>query len=255
MILFPNAKINLGLNIVGRRSDGYHNLETVFHPVDLFDILEMIPSSDNSLQFEITGLDIPGSKDENIVINAWRLLNREFGIPHVHIHLHKSIPLGAGLGGGSSDGAFAIKLLNNLFQLSLSSEMMEQFALQLGSDCPFFIRNRSVFATGRGEMLEDFTVDLSRYRIKFAFSGIHIETRRAYSLINPSQPAVGIREILQGPVENWKNNLVNDFEKPVFQLHPELRKMKDDLYASGALYASMTGSGSALYGIFPKVHA
>lgn len=260
MILFPNAKINLGLNIIRKRPDGYHDLETVFCPVNLCDALEILPLRDQEKVSEkvtlvCSGIPVDGNPQDNICTKAWHLLAKDFpGLPPVQIHLHKVIPTGAGLGGGSSDAAFTLKMLNRLFQLRIQEEQLSDYALQLGSDCPFFLMNQPCFAEGRGEMLEPVTTDLSGMEILLVHPGIHISTASAFKGIEPARPEKSIKELIQQPVESWKKLLCNDFEKTVFPQYPDIRLIRDRLYEAGALYASLTGSGSAVYGIFEKNH-
>ncbi|MDQ6756581.1 MAG: 4-(cytidine 5'-diphospho)-2-C-methyl-D-erythritol kinase [Bacteroidota bacterium] len=251
MISFPNCKINLGLNIIGKREDGFHDLETVFFPLPFTDILEII-SSENNFDFTVTGLEV--SNDENnLCVKAYKLLKKDFPqLPKIKMHLHKVIPLAAGLGGGSADAAFALQLLNKKFQLKLSEEKLIEYALQLGSDCPFFIINKPCFASGRGEKLEPINIDLSNCKIAIVNPGIHIDTTWAFSKIVPKQSSNAIKEIIKLPVKEWRNILKNDFEELVFTSHPEIEKIKNSLYDEGALYASMSGSGSSIFGIFPK---
>ncbi len=253
MIVFPNCKINLGLHILSKRKDGFHNIETVFYPVKFTDALEVILGSQNgySVEFTGTGLQIDGNAEDNLCIKVYSLLKKDFPqLPVVKIHLHKAIPMGAGLGGGSADAAFMLKLLNDKFKLNLSTEQLINYALQLGSDCPFFIHNKPCFATGRGEMLEELALKLSPYSIVLVNPRIHINTGWAFSQIRPSLPKKSIREIIQQPVTNWKAELKNDFEEVVFAAHPEIRGIKEALYKQGALYAAMSGSGSTVFGIF-----
>ena len=251
MILFPNSKINIGLHIIRKRSDGYHDLESLFYPIPLKDVIEIFPS--NHFQLKISGLTIPGDERHNLCVRAYQLLKKVFPeIPSVSIYLHKNIPLGSGLGGGSSDGAFMLTLLNDAFQLNLSAEQLLEYATQLGSDCPFFILNKPSFVRGRGELLEPFPVNLSDYSIALINPGIHINTEWAFSKVKPHQPKKSLKEIIKQPLTSWPSELVNDFEEPVFKEYPALKNIKQELYDSGALYASMTGSGSSLYGIFNK---
>ena len=256
MISFPNCKINLGLHITNRRSDGYHNLETVFFPVKWYDVLEIIPSKntndDNTLS--ATGIIATKNGNENICTKAYTALKNDFPnrLPAVQIYLHKTVPVGAGLGGGSADAAFTLKLLNEQFHLGLSPEQLIIYASRLGSDCPFFIINKPCFATGRGEILETFTIDLSAYKFLLVNPSIDISTKEAFSKLVPAFPGKSIKEIVSGPVTTWKSSLKNDFEETVFKIWPELEAVKNNLYNAGAIYASMTGSGSTLYGIFPK---
>lgn len=253
MVFFPNCKINLGLNIIGKRADGYHAIETLFYPIAVTDVLEAVRGAEEGIRFRSTGLAIAGNTSDNLCVKAYHLLQKDFpDLLPVQMHLHKAIPTGAGLGGGSANGAFALKLLNKMGNLALSTEQLMGYALQLGSDCPFFILNQPCFATGRGEIMEPVTLDLSAYRFVIVHPGIHISTAAAFARIHPAQPAKSVREIVQQPVATWKNELVNDFEEAVFASQPVIASLKQELYQQGALYASMTGSGSAVYGIFHK---
>jgi 4-diphosphocytidyl-2-C-methyl-D-erythritol kinase len=255
VVVFPNCKINLGLHIIRKRADGYHDLETVFYPVPLTDALEIITetSAQTGISFSSSGLHIDTAEESNLCMKAYRLLKKDFPrLPPVKMHLHKAIPMGAGLGGGSADAAFTLMLLNNKFNLSLSTNQLINYSLQLGSDCPFFIINKACFATGRGEVLEEISLDLSAYKIAIVNPGIHINTGWAFSQIRPAQPNISIREIMQEPVGMWKDRLVNDFEKPVLAHYPQLQLLKEQLYKLGALYAAMSGSGSTFYGVFDK---
>jgi len=256
MINFPNCKINLGLNILRKREDGYHDLETVFYPVDICDVLEVMTTTDKNsrpVEFTITGININGGEQDNLCIKAYKLLKKDFPLlPSIKMHLHKAIPLGAGLGGGSSDAAFALLLLNKKFQLNLSQTQLLDYSFQLGSDCAFFIVNKPCFAQSRGEILEQINCDLSSYQILIINPGIHISTRWAFLKIQPSIPKQSVKEIIQQPPETWKDLLTNDFEKPIMQYYPHLKSLKKQLYEQGAVYASMTGSGSTFFGIYPK---
>ncbi len=257
MVTFPNCKINLGLNITRKRDDGYHNLETVFYPIGLKDALEGIKLGVNSLEsgieFSSSGLAIAGVADDNLCVKAYQLLKKDFPeLSSVQMHLHKAIPMGAGMGGGSADGAFALILLNQLCQLGLSQQQLLQYALQLGSDCPFFILNKPCFATGRGEIMQEIELNLSDYRFVIINPNIHISTAASFSQIIPSLPTQSVSEIIKLPVTQWKGLLVNDFEKSIAQSHPAIADIKQELYQKGAIYASMTGSGSTVYGIFHK---
>ena len=257
MIVFPNCKINLGLNIINKRIDGYHDIETIFYPVPLKDSLEIIENKkaakNSGFPFFTSGLPVPGKPASNICVKAYRLLKKDFpDIPNVQIHLHKVIPSGAGLGGGSADAAFALKLMNQLFDLSLSKEQLIRYAAELGSDCPFFIINKPCFARGRGEELEEIELDLSAYKIVIVNPDIHVDTGRAFFDIKPSPSEKSLTEIIKLPVVRWKDGLTNAFEKIIFEKHREVVEIKDDLYINGALYASMSGSGSTVFGIFPK---
>lgn len=255
MIAFPNCKINLGLHILQKRADGYHDLETVFYPIALQDALEIVqsPSLDSTIQFNTTGLKIDSCTEDNICFKAYQLLKKDFSeLPAIKMHLHKVIPSGAGLGGGSSDGAFTLLLLNKKFNLGLTEEQLIHYALQLGSDCPFFIKNKPCYATGRGERLEEIELDLSNYKIVFFNPQIHIHTGKAFSKITPSYQRTSIKEIIQQPIENWKELLKNDFEEVVFAEYPEVKEIKEELYRKGAVYSSMSGSGSTVFGMFEK---
>ena len=253
MINFPNGKINLGLNILSKRDDGFHNIETIFYPVALNDILEIItaPPSDEAIIYSYSGLNIGGEKENNLCIKASSLLKKDFPtLPHVKLHLHKTIPMGAGLGGGSADGAFTLTMLNEKYQLNISTQQLQIYAAALGSDGPFFIINQPAYATGRGELLETTNVNLSTYRIILVNPGIHINTAWAFSQITPAIPVQSIKAIIAQPITTWKDELKNDFENPVFEKYPEIKDIKDELYKQGALYAAMSGSGSTVFGIF-----
>lgn len=249
MIQFPNAKINLGLHITQKRNDGYHDIETIFYPIALFDTLEFIES--NTMHLQTYGVDIPGDIDQNIIIKAYQCLQIDFPkLPKLDICLLKKIPTGAGLGGGSADAAFMLMMLNKHFQLQIEKEKMLQYAALLGSDCAFFIHNQPCFATGRGEKLSIIHLDLSQYSWLIINPNIHIATPWAFQLITPTIPKVSLVDIVKEPVHTWPNLLVNDFEKPIMAHYPLLREIKHLLYKNGALYASMSGSGSSLFGLF-----
>ncbi len=248
MLLFPNAKINLGLNVTEKRNDGFHNIETCFFPIGWSDALEIIETGHTGLS--LTGLTVPGPPDENLCLRAFQLLRRDFHIHPVEIHLHKAIPTGAGLGGGSSDAAFTLLLLNEYFNLMLDETLLSMYAEELGSDCPFFIRNQPSMAYEKGQVLEPLALSLKGFHLYVVYPGIHVSTREAYSGIRPEKRDRPLKDILLNEaVENWKEQVVNDFEKSVFALHPELKTLKENLYKAGALYASMTGSGSAVFAI------
>lgn len=258
MVVFPNAKINLGLRVKSKRPDGYHELDTVFFPLPICDILEIVvqpkPENNENITFSSSGLDIPGDTTGNLCIKAYELLKKDFStLPPIQMHLHKNIPMGAGMGGGSADGAFTIRLLNEKFNLGLDSDQMISYALQLGSDCPFFILNTPVSATGRGEIMEPVTCDLSDWKFIVINPGLHISTAAAFRQINLNPDATPCKTLINQPVETWRGNLVNDFEKAVFPMHPELANIRNQLYALGAVYASMTGSGSTIYGIYREL--
>lgn len=254
MVRFPNCKINIGLNILGKRTDGYHDLETVFVPVPFTDILEIIPNNkENANSFTITGHSLPGGAEDNLCIKAYALLKKRVpSLPPVKMHLHKIIPSGAGLGGGSSNAAFTLKILNTVFECGLMEKDLLQMALQLGSDCPFFIINKPRFARGRGERLKEIDLDLSAYRFAIVNPGIHISTAAMFSRITPAIPANPLNDLIKQPVENWKKVIKNDFEHPVFEMYPVIKEIKEALYKAGAVYVSLSGSGSSVYGIFKK---
>lgn len=253
MITFPNAKINLGLNIVEKRPDGYHNLETIFYPINLQDALEVTRRENNDKEYtlHISGSSLEGEPEDNLVVKAYKLLKKDYpGLLPVDIHMYKHIPAGAGLGGGSSDAACMIKLLNDKFSLGLSTERMEEYAVKLGADCSFFIRNKPVFATGIGNLFEPVELSLKGYHIILIKPDIFVSTRDAFAEIKPVRPAVSLKEIVKQPMKTWKNSMKNDFEDSVFKKFPEIAAIKDELYDLGAVYAAMSGSGSSVYGIF-----
>jgi 4-diphosphocytidyl-2-C-methyl-D-erythritol kinase len=253
MIQFPNCKINLGLSILAKRPDGYHELETVFYPIAVSDALEILPA--DSLTMTQSGIAVPGDPDQNLCLKAYHLLKKDFPqLPPVQMHLHKNIPMGAGLGGGSSDGTAALLILNQQFSLGLNDSELLDYASQLGSDCPFFVYNKACHAKGRGEILTPIELDLSNYQFLLVHPGIHIATKWAFQQLNPHAKSESIQAIIEKPITDWKNFLINDFEAPVFNAEPKLSVIKDQLYQLGAIYASMSGSGSSLFGIFPKDH-
>ncbi len=253
MIVFPNAKINIGLNVVSRRDDGYHDLETIFYPVKLADALEFVEANETSLS--ISGIHIEGAPESNLVLKAYQLLKSDFNLPPLHFHLHKVIPFGAGLGGGSSDAAFTLKMLNDWFELGLSTEKLEAYASQIGADCPFFIQNKPTFATGIGNIFRSVDLDLSDYKIIILKPDLSVSTPEAYKNVIPRNPKFRLNEIVKTPVENWKNLIVNDFETSLFPQYPQISKLKRLLYDLGANFASMSGSGSAVFGIFQDLPA
>ncbi len=250
MIVFPNAKINLGLNIINRRADGYHNLETVFYPIKIHDALEVVLS--DQLRFTSSGNFIPGNPADNLCLKAYRLIKKNHDLPLVNIHLHKNIPIGAGLGGGSADAGFFIKLLNEVCEIGLSVEEMQNYARQLGADCAFFIGNKPVFAFEKGDQFEEIQMNLSNYHLVLVMPPIHVSTAEAYSGVQPKASENVLKSALKLSAEQWKNLIKNDFEKSVFQHHPEIYTIKEALYKHGALYASMSGSGASVFGIFSK---
>jgi 4-diphosphocytidyl-2-C-methyl-D-erythritol kinase len=256
MVSFPNCKINLGLNILRKRTDGYHDLETIFYPLPLYDVIEVV-TQPNAIEpdvvFSATGLPVDGDPTHNLCVKAYRLLQQDFPtLPKIRLHLHKAIPMGAGLGGGSADGAFVLQLLNTKYKLGLNQEQLITYALQLGSDCPFFILNQPCFAKSRGEVMERVAVDLSAYAIVIVNPGIHVSTAKAFAALTPTIPAKTVQAIIQQPIETWKNELVNDFEAPAFALFPAIAEIKQQLYQQGAVYAAMSGSGSTVFGLFDK---
>jgi 4-diphosphocytidyl-2-C-methyl-D-erythritol kinase len=250
MIIFPNAKINIGLNIISRRDDGYHDLETIFYPVKINDALEIIEA--DKLSFQSSGLEIPGRVEDNLCIKGYHLLKKDFDLPPVKIHLHKHIPIGAGLGGGSADAAFFIRLINQKFELGMTDDHMTGYARKLGADCAFFIQNKPVFAFDRGDEFEPIKLDLSNYKIVLVMPPVHVSTAEAYSGVNPAPVKHSLMELIYKPVAEWKNYIKNDFEASVFKNNPVIRGVKAALYGAGAIYASMSGSGASVFGIFDK---
>lgn len=249
MLRFPNAKINLGLHVCRKRDDGFHNIETIFYPLQLCDALEILPSGKEESSLELYGTSLPPG-GENLCMKAVNLLKQHYDFPAVDMHLIKNIPAGAGLGGGSSDAAQTLLILNELFSLHISSADLETLASELGSDCAFFIRNKPLFASGRGNIFSPVELDLSNKYIRIEKPNIHISTPEAYSLITPIPDRPSLRNIIQKPITEWKDLLVNDFEKPIFEKHPTIRSLRDKMYEEGAVYAAMSGSGSAVFGIF-----
>lgn len=252
MITYPNAKINLGLNIVEKRPDGYHNLETVFYPINLQDALEVtVLEGDKEYTLTTSGTPIEGEAENNLVVKAYKLLKLDYPqMPAIDIHMYKHIPTGAGLGGGSADAAFMIKLLNEKFNLGISIEKMEEYAAKLGADCAFFIQNKPVFATGIGNLFEPIQLSLKGYYIVLVKPDIFVSTKDAFAHITPKEPSRSLKEIIRMPIETWRAMMKNDFEESVFQKFPEIAAIKDKLYDMGAIYASMSGSGSSVFGIF-----
>ncbi|PJJ79600.1 4-(cytidine 5'-diphospho)-2-C-methyl-D-erythritol kinase [Mucilaginibacter auburnensis] len=250
MILFPNAKINIGLNITERRPDGYHNLETIFYPIKINDALEVVESDE--LTFTSSGLDIPGDMEDNLCVKGYHLLKKDFDLPPVAIHLHKHIPIGAGLGGGSSDAAFFIKLMNQKFELGLSIEQQQNYARILGADCAFFIENKPVFAFEKGDEFESIKLDLSAYHIVLVMPPVHVSTGEAYRGVQPAPVKESLYDLITEPVANWRKHIKNDFEANIFKNHVTIRGVKAALYEAGALYAAMSGSGASVFGIFEQ---
>ena len=271
MITFPNAKINLGLNITEKRPDGYHNLETVFYPIPLEDALEITILNDSKQKFVLhqSGLEISGEPETNLVVKAYLLLEQEFQLPPVDIYLYKHIPSGAGLGGGSADAAtvmqkdhtrvgvglylepaFMLKLLNEKFNLHLADEKLEEYAAILGADCAFFIKNKPTFAEGIGNIFSPVDLSLKGYQLVLVKPDVFVSTRDAFSQIKPHYPDHSLKEIIRRPVSEWKNCMFNDFEKSVFPQYPVIEEIKKELYSKGAIYAAMSGSGSSVFGLF-----
>ncbi|MFM2156184.1 MAG: hypothetical protein RL516_933 [Bacteroidota bacterium] len=239
--------------MVRKRTDGFHDIETIFYPVFWKDILEINEGIKDDFDMEISGLTIHGDLHSNLIYKAWKLIKDDYNLPPIQVHFHKILPMGAGLGGGSSDAAFMLKLLNSKFNLGISTEKLTKYAAQLGSDCPFFIESKPSLATGRGEKLTPISIDLSNYQIVIVMpQHISVGTAEAYSWVTPQQPKLSISDIIQLPIEKWKNNLINDFEAPVIKHHPRIGEIKNELYSAGAHYSSMSGSGAAVFGIFDK---
>lgn len=251
MIAFPPAKINLGLNIIRKRPDGYHDLSTCFYPVQWCDILEILPS--DKLSFQSTGLSIPGSEKDNLCLKAYQLLKNDFDIPAVGIHLHKIIPMGAGLGGGSSDGAWTLRLINEMFGLAIAKEKLKAYASQLGSDCAIFIEDGPAMGSSRGEVLTPTSLSLKGKFIVIVKPDVHVSTAEAFAGITPAHPERGLQSVIENlPLEKWRDVVKNDFEVSVFRKYALIQSIKEKLYSAGAQYASMSGSGSAVFGIFDK---
>lgn len=255
MINFPIAKINLGLNVVSKRDDGYHNLETVFYPVPIKDALEVFPMedgfpSDVRCDLKVTNLFIDGDEQKNLVVKAYNMIAQDYELPRVHVHLYKHIPTQAGMGGGSSDCAYMIRLLNEMFSLGMSDEKMIGYAARLGADCAFFIKAQPAYAEGIGEKLQPISIDLSGYKMLVVRPNIPVSTKEAFSLITPQVPKKNCLDIVRQPIETWKDELVNDFERSVFAIHPEIGRLKEMMYEQGAIYAAMSGSGSSVFGLF-----
>lgn len=251
MLTFPNAKINLGLNIVSKRADGYHNIETIFYPIPIKDALEIIPADETKFIQSGIRIDVPAEK--NIVFKAYNIIASEYDLPKFNIHLLKNIPFGAGLGGGSSDAAFMLKMLNEICELNIGKEKLEEAASKIGADCAFFIDNKPVFATGIGNIFEPVEMSLEGLYMCLVKPDISVSTPQAYSNAKPAIPELSLKDIVKHPIEEWKNLMVNDFEKTVFPQFPEIAEIKEKLYESGAIYASMSGSGSSVFGIFREM--
>lgn len=250
MVVFPNVKINLGLNVLEKRADGYHNLQSIFYPVNWCDILEIVPSND--FHFEATGIQVTQNPEENLVVRAYRQLEKKYDLGPVKICLHKVVPSGAGLGAGSSDAAFALKTLNELFKLGLSEQSLAAEALVLGSDCPFFIYNSPCLVTGRGEILEKIPLRLTGYWIKLVHTGLHISTKEAFEGIHPKPTIINLKDIESKNIHDFGKLLINDFETGILAKHEPLNTVRQNLLSEGAFFTSMSGSGSAFYGLFEK---
>jgi 4-diphosphocytidyl-2-C-methyl-D-erythritol kinase len=255
MLCFPNAKINLGLNILSRRTDGFHNIETVFCPVALSDILEFVPDPDmkpGSCSFNASGIRIDGTQDNNLVVRAYQLLCRDFNLPAIRVHLHKMIPPGSGLGGGSSNAAFMLKNLDREFNLRLGSDRLSEYADKLGSDCAFFMLNKAVFGYERGNRFRELSRFPSNLCLVIIHPGIHCDTAAAYAGVSPRKPSRSLEELIHLPVTEWKDVIRNDFEPVITQRHPVIADIRDKLYRLGAVFASMSGSGSSVFGLFSE---
>ncbi len=253
MLIFPNAKINLGLFVTEKRSDGFHNIETILFPVPFYDALEVIENTDCSEDFDlhIHGFSIAGDTKDNLIYKAYQCLKNDFDLPNIRVDLLKKIPFGAGLGGGSADAAFMLKLLNQSFSLNISDEMLENYARRIGSDCACFVKNKPVFAYEKGDVFEPVELDLRGYQLALVCPPIHVNTKTAYQHILPRTADFDLRDLGQYPVFEWKTILRNDFEKSVFSQHSALSEIKQTLYDAGADYAAMSGSGSSIFGLFP----
>jgi len=250
MVLFPNAKINLGLSVIEKRSDGFHNLETVFYPISWADALEVNSTGNQPMNLKISGLSVDGELANNLCYRAWELLSKDYPLPNLQAHLHKVLPMGAGLGGGSADAAFMLKMVNEVASLGISNEKLTIYASKLGSDCAFFIENKPVFANGRGDQFKSIELDLSNYYFVVVMPPVTVNTAEAYSWVKPQIPKFSIHELIKMPIAKWKDYLINDFEAPVIMKHPIIGEIKNQLYRDGAIYASMSGSGASVYGIF-----
>lgn len=250
MILFANAKINIGLQVVARRADGYHELNSIFYPLPIYDVIELMPIAGEEPTLNVQGSYIPGNSKDNLCIKAYELLKSEHVIPAVAIDMIKQIPIGAGLGGGSADASFVLKGLNDLFQLNLTRAQLKKYAAQLGADCPFFIDNTAVFASGIGTDFKEISLDLAEYHLAVIMPNIHVSTAEAYRGVKPKASEVNLAEAIRLPIQEWKFHIRNDFEESIFDTYPLLKEIKEALYHKGAIYASMSGSGAAIYGIF-----
>lgn len=251
MITFPNPKLNIGLDILRKRPDGYHDIDTLMVPYEgMRDVLEIVPAE--KPEMTLYGIPVDGDPMDNLCVRAWRIMADEFGIQPVAIYLYKNIPSGAGLGGGSADAAFTLVMLNGMFGLGLEKPALAELAARLGSDCPFFIYNRPMLCRGRGELMSPYEMNLSGFRFEVVVPQVHVSTREAYAGVTPSMPEVPLEQCLARPVTEWRDCVNNDFEKSVFASHPQLSEIKEDMYARGAVYAAMSGSGSSIFGIFEE---
>lgn len=255
MLVFSNCKINLGLNVINKRLDGFHNLKTVFYPINWLDALEVIEDdrSKNGFNFSQSGLTIDVPIENNLIYKAWQVINNKTKIPPIKVNLVKRIPMGAGLGGGSSNAAYFITLINSKFDLGFSSDEMIQLSAQIGSDCAFFINNKPVFAEGKGDVLSSININLNQYYILLVFPNIYCNTKDAFNNLNYKTPTIELKTIIEKmPIGEWKNNLINDFEQSIFLKHPKIKELKELFYSEGAVYSSMSGSGSCVFGIFDQ---
>lgn len=250
MINFPNAKINIGLNVVEKRDDGYHTIESIFYPVKYEDALEIVPAEE--FNFSSNGRLIDCDANDNLCVKAYKLLKQDYNLPNVNISLFKNIPLGAGLGGGSADATFVLLMLNNIFKLNISDDKLEEYSLKIGSDCPFFVKNSPVFVTGRGEIFETIELSLKEKFLVLVTPNIHVSTKEAYSGIVPKKSDFDLRDIASLDISRWRDCIKNDFETTIFTLYPQIEQIKNMMYEQGAVYASMSGSGPSVYGIFEK---
>ena len=255
MIDYSPCKINIGLEIISKRSDGYHNIETIMYPVPLYDIIEVVPYTKSSFEFSQSGIIVDGAVEDNLLYKAWKLINDSYFIGGIKVHLHKQIPIGAGLGGGSSDAVGMLKILNKKFNLAISEDKLRLMAAALGADCPFFVSAKPAYAYNTGTDLKEILLDLSNYYILLVKPNIHISTQEAYKGIALSSKPSYVSPIADIPIEEWKDKVVNSFENKLFDTNIVLREIKEKLYAMGAVYASMSGSGAAIFGLFENLPA
>ena len=255
MVVFPNCKINIGLRVTQKRADGYHNIETVFYPVNWCDMLEIIENRSDETPITLTysGIDIAGKNEDNLIYKAWQIISAKKEVAPIKVHLHKNIPMGAGLGGGSADAAFFINQLNEQFNLGFNEGEKVKIASQLGSDCAFFLNNKAVFGEGKGDEFSEVDLDLGKYYILLVYPGIHSNTKIAYENVVPLKPEQNLKEtLLNTDIHHWRDKIFNDFESSIFKKFPEIKLLKEQLYSVGAIYASLSGSGSSVFGIFEK---